>query len=113
MPILGDGRDLVAGETVGNGVCVDGQPLGGQPDDWTTFRADNRHSDQSRVPVPNRVSLQWSAEICSGDLPTAPVVAGGLVFIGATADHRLRAFDIDTGEVGSGDGRIARRHPAS
>lgn len=24
--------------------------------------------------------------------------AGGLVFIGGTADHRLRAFDIDSGE---------------
>jgi len=27
------------------------------------------------------------------------VTAGGLIFIGATADEKFRAFDIDTGEV--------------
>ena len=40
--------------------------------------ADNRHSDQTRDSVPDRVKLQWTANICCGCLPTAPVVAGGL-----------------------------------
>ena len=57
------------------------QPLDSQPGDWTTYRADNRRSDQVQTPVPDRVKLQWSAENVATDLPTAPVVAGGLVFV--------------------------------
>jgi quinoprotein glucose dehydrogenase len=44
----------------------------------------------SRMPLP----LKWGTPLAGG--PT--VTAGGLVFIGATADDRFRAFDIDTGE---------------
>lgn len=44
----------------------------------------------SPVPIP----LKWGSPNAGGPI----ITAGGLVFIGATADHRLRAFDIDTGE---------------
>ena len=44
----------------------------------------------SPVPVP----LKWGSPMAGGPI----VTAGGLVIIGATADHQLRAFDIDTGE---------------
>jgi quinoprotein glucose dehydrogenase len=40
-------------------------------------------------------SDEWGALIFGGPL----VTAGGLVFIGASQDNRLRAFDIDTGEL--------------
>jgi quinoprotein glucose dehydrogenase len=43
----------------------------------------------SPLPIP----LQWGSPLAGGAIATA----GGLVFIGATADHRMRAFDIDTG----------------
>ncbi len=44
----------------------------------------------SPVPVP----LKWGSPMAGGPI----ITAGGLVIIGATADHQLRAFDIDTGE---------------
>jgi quinoprotein glucose dehydrogenase len=44
------------------------------------------------MPVP--VPLRWGTPTAGGPIATA----GGLVFIGATMDERIRAFDIDTGE---------------
>lgn len=44
------------------------------------------------VPVP--LPLNWGAPSAGGPI----VTAGGLIFIGATADSRFRAYDIDTGE---------------
>jgi quinoprotein glucose dehydrogenase len=43
------------------------------------------------VPLP---PLRWGAPVTGGPI----VTAGGLVFIGATADQRLRAFDTQTGK---------------
>jgi len=45
----------------------------------------------SPLPIP----LEWGSPTAGGAIATA----GGLVFIGATADRRIRAFDIDTGKV--------------
>ena len=44
----------------------------------------------SPVPIP---PLKWGAPVTGGPI----VTAGGIVFIGATADERLRAFDTETG----------------
>lgn len=44
------------------------------------------------MPVP--VPLNWGAPSAGGPI----VTAGGLIFIGATSDSRVRAYDIDTGE---------------
>jgi quinoprotein glucose dehydrogenase len=44
------------------------------------------------MPVP--LPLEYGTPLAGG--PT--VTAGGLVFIGASADEKFRAFDIDTGE---------------
>ena len=44
------------------------------------------------APIP--IPLKWGSPLAGGPI----ITAGGLVFIGATADHRLRAFDIDTGD---------------
>jgi len=44
------------------------------------------------MPIP--IPLNWGTPSAGGPISTA----GGLVFIGATADERFRAFDIDTGE---------------
>jgi quinoprotein glucose dehydrogenase len=47
-------------------------------------------SDLTGVPTPRR----WGSANLGG-----PLVAGGLVFIGATMDRRFRAFDLATGEL--------------
>ena len=44
------------------------------------------------MPVP--VPLNWGTPSAGGPI----VTAGGLIFIGATSDARVRAYDIDTGE---------------
>ena len=44
----------------------------------------------SPIPIP----LKWGAPSFSGGI----VTAGGVVFIGATADNRFRAFDVENGE---------------
>ncbi len=43
------------------------------------------------LPVP--LPLKWGVPLAGGPI----ITAGGLIFIGATADSRFRAFDIDTG----------------
>lgn len=46
--------------------------------------------DLSPVPVP----LRWGTPTLGGPI----ITAGGLVFIGGTMDHYLRAYDLETGE---------------
>jgi len=48
---------------------------------------------ETMMPVP--IPLPFGAPGIGGPI----VTAGGLAFIGATADERFRAFDVDTGEV--------------
>jgi quinoprotein glucose dehydrogenase len=45
----------------------------------------------ARVPMP---PVKWGAPVTGGPIATA----GGIVFIGATGDERLRAFDTETGD---------------
>ena len=45
--------------------------------------------------MPLRIPLQWGTPTFAGPMMTA----GGLVFIGATADDRFRAFDVKTGKL--------------
>jgi quinoprotein glucose dehydrogenase len=49
-----------------------------------------RMTDLVRMPTP----MRWGSPNLGG-----PLVTGGLVFIGAAMDRRLRAFDLATGEV--------------
>lgn len=49
-----------------------------------------RVTDLAKVPTP----MRWGSPNLGG-----PLVAGGLVFIAATMDRRLRAFDLSDGEV--------------
>ena len=71
---------------------TDAQPLNAQPDDWTTYRGDNRRSDTTSREPPDEVKLQWTVDISTAELPTAPVTAGGLVFI-ADRTGVIQAFD--------------------
>lgn len=69
------------------------QPLGQKPGDWVSYRADNSRSDALQRKLPGEVRLKWKVDICASDLPTAPVVAGGLVFIADRAGV-VRALDM-------------------
>ncbi len=60
--------------------------------DWSTYRGGNARDDRSLVAIPKGVQLEWTAEVCRGALPTAPVTAGGMVFV-ADRSGAVRAFD--------------------
>jgi len=67
------------------------------PNDWPCYQGDNARRSATRVPVPQDVSRQWSFRPASHLVPTAPVAAGGMVFV---ADHGgvLRALDASSGK---------------
>lgn len=69
-----------------------------EPGDWPSYQADNHRTSATAVHIPRRVSRQWAFEPSSVGVPTAPVVAGGLVFVG---DHNgvLRALDAADGKL--------------
>ena len=69
--------------------------------DWPTFRADNTGRVTSEAAVSNKVTPLWQFRpevkfAPAAPLPTAPVAAGGLVFI-AGPDGIVRALDAATG----------------
>ncbi len=73
------------------------EPLNIRPDDWTTWRGKNDRSDRTALEVPDKVELLWQARVSRGSLPTAPVTAGGLVFV-ANRSGAVQALD-EQGEL--------------
>ncbi len=74
------------------------QSLEIEDSDWTTFRASPDRSDTSKATLPPQVSLSWSKELVADELPTAPVAAGGLIFV-ADRTGAIRALSTDGKEV--------------
>lgn len=104
--------------------------------DWPQYRGDAARSDTTRVSLPESVSVAWKQQVSFGDeLATAPVAAGGLVFVANRAGV-VQGVDADSGEliwksyttgpvfyppvveggniiVGSADGRVYAFDPAT
>ena len=73
--------------------------LNAATNDWTRYQADDARSNQTEVDLPEKAELSWSKKITTnGELPTAPVAAGGLVFVADRAGM-VRAFDAEKGEL--------------
>ncbi|MFH1719197.1 MAG: PQQ-binding-like beta-propeller repeat protein, partial [Planctomycetota bacterium] len=73
------------------------------PADWPTFRADNTGSATSKATVSDKAALLWRFNpntqfAAAAPLPTAPVAAGGLVFVSGP-DGIVRALDAASGNV--------------
>lgn len=68
------------------------EPLGARPGDWLAFRGNAARTDAAGAALASQIGLAWSAQVLSGDLPTAPVAAGGQVFV-ADRTGVVRAFD--------------------
>lgn len=62
--------------------------------DWNTYRGSNARADISQVSLISNVEHQWTANVCRDAMPTAPVTAGGMVFI-ADRSGAVRAFSKD------------------
>jgi len=76
-------------------------PLASHPADWPTFRADNACSVSTSGAVTERPRRLWGFDLGVSTVPglpriTAPVAAGGLVFVGG-ADGVVRALDASLG----------------
>lgn len=79
--------------------------------DWPTYRRDNLRSGGTSSPGPKELKALWNAQVAAegsrsleaewdlknGGRMTSPVVADGLAFVAATDNHRLAAFDAQTG----------------
>jgi outer membrane protein assembly factor BamB len=67
------------------------------PDDWPTYRANNDRTARTSAALVDKVGLLWQYDPKAKAEPTAPVAAGGLVFIGAS-DGTVRTLDAKTGK---------------
>ena len=68
------------------------------PDDWPTFRRDNRHSGMTNVVIPATVSEQWTFTPVQANAATSPVAAGGFVYVGGS-DGAVRAISAEDGSL--------------
>ncbi|MEE8451617.1 MAG: PQQ-binding-like beta-propeller repeat protein, partial [Thermoguttaceae bacterium] len=60
------------------------EPLAVQAGDWPVYRGNNGRSSVSTVAAPRSIQKQWTYKPTASIRPTAPVTAGGLIFVG---DH--------------------------
>jgi len=68
------------------------------PADWPTYRADSVRSAVSPVAIPKSVGLLWQYTPGARVTLTAPVTAGGMIFLGGS-DGTVRALDARTGKL--------------
>ncbi|MHC4439791.1 MAG: outer membrane protein assembly factor BamB family protein [Planctomycetota bacterium] len=66
------------------------------PNDWPTFRHDAARSGTTRSHIPSSVTIDWKTGL-RGKL-TAPVAAGGKVFVAKPEAHTIYALDMASGK---------------
>jgi outer membrane protein assembly factor BamB len=69
----------------------------GSRSDWPTYRHDAARSGTTRTSVPSKVAIKWKVTL-KGTL-TAPVAAGGKVFVAKPDAHTVYALDMASSEV--------------
>jgi len=62
--------------------------------DWPVYRGNNARSSVTRIKLPQQVARQWAFEPGAAMMPTAPVIAGDLVFVADRAGI-VRAIDAE------------------
>ena len=91
-----DGQRLERGPAYQTG--IENQNSGAtNEDDWPTFRHDAARSGSTRTRVSPDVSVAWTAEL--GGTLTAPVAAGGKLFVAQSDAHTVCALDMASGKV--------------
>lgn len=63
--------------------------------DWPMFRHDVRRSGATDAKVGAELAVAWQSSI--GGRPSAPVVAGGRVFVASVDEHTMHALNSDDG----------------
>ena len=49
--------------------------------DWLSYRGSNARDDETTLEIPLSVEPAWTVDVSGTELPTAPVLAGGLIFV--------------------------------
>ena len=62
--------------------------------DWPTYRGGNARIDTTEAQVADKPNRRWKTSLVNDELPTAPVTAGGLVFV-TDRTGVVRAFTAD------------------
>jgi outer membrane protein assembly factor BamB len=68
------------------------------PGDWPSYLHDSAHSGVTKVALPEHVRQRWSYQLPGQVRPTAPIAAGGLVFVGDSSGA-VRAVDAADGSL--------------
>jgi len=63
---------------------------------WPTYRHDAQRSGCTPSPVPAALRCRWEVDL--GGKLTSPTVAEGKVFVAGVDEHRVAAFDADSGQ---------------
>jgi len=107
-----DGFNCLAPEPKGQGSGAEGPRLEKGPafseianrksqianaSDWPTYRHDGSRSGATRTAVPAALGLAWQAKL--GARLSAPVVAGGKVFVAAADAHTVHALNAADGTL--------------
>ena len=82
----------------GTGNITEVSPLNESPADWPTFRQNNKCTATTEATLPEKSDQLWQFIPETAFTPTAPVIAGGLVFLGGS-DGIIRAIDTKTGKL--------------
>ena len=91
------GRKAGAGRLEASGIAAAPPAFEAAKNDWPTYRADCALSARSAARVPDRVKRLWQVGSAGAFEPTAPVAAGGTVFLSGD-DGIVRALDAATGK---------------
>ena len=68
------------------------------PADWPMYRHDASRSGNTQLSLPGELKKTWQTDLKEGGL-TAPVVAGGLVFVASKETHLVYALDALSGKI--------------
>jgi len=84
--------------TPGRGDTVAVEQLEAKPGDWPCDGGDNARTSVTKVAIPRKVNRQWVYRMPCAARPTAPVVVGGIAYVG---DHTgaVRALDAAKGTL--------------
>jgi len=63
--------------------------------EWPTYRNDAQRSGSTPTAVPTNLQRKWKVDV--GGKITAPVIAGGKVFVASLDEHSLSAINADSG----------------
>jgi outer membrane protein assembly factor BamB len=70
---------------------------GASRDDWPAYRHDARRSGSTAAAVPASVTMLWERDL--GGRLTAPVIAGGSVYLASIDEHRVMALEAASGKL--------------